>query len=162
MSTIPESHACSGFDLVSRVLDHPHGGIQALIDLAGGTETDWLEFKAAMVGRHEDRKNSERPYGEAIQEVAEDIADLIARFDENEKMNERPSFLGLTRVFSEHCEVTQTEMAVVLPKASDENGQRARGMQNPSDLDAGYDGHKGPGYQVQISQAYGGAGEEGA
>ena len=104
---------------------------------------------------------SKRPYGEAIQEVAEDIADLIARFGENGKMNERPSFLALTRVFSEHCEVTLTEMAVVLPKASDENGQSARVMQNPSDLDAGYDGHKGPGYQVQISQAYD-TGEEGA
>ena len=104
---------------------------------------------------------TKRPYGEAIQEVAEDIADLIARFGENEKMNGRPSFLALTRVFSEHCEVTVTEMAVVLPKASDENGQSARVMQNPSDLDAGYDGHKGPGYQVQISQAYD-TGEEGA
>ena len=104
---------------------------------------------------------NKRPYGEAIQEVATDIADLIARFGENEKMNGRPSFLALTRVFSEHCEVTVTEMAVVLPKASDENGQSARVMQNPSDLDAGYDGHKGPGYQVQISQAYD-TGEEGA
>jgi len=104
---------------------------------------------------------NKRPYGEAIQEAATDIADLIARFGENEKMNERPSFLALTRVFSEHCEVTVTEMAVVLPKASDENGQSARVMQNPSDLDAGYDGHKGPGYQVQISQAYD-TGEEGA
>ena len=104
---------------------------------------------------------NKQPYGEAIQEVAEDIADLIARFGENEKMNERPSFLALTRVFSEHCEVTVTEMAVVLPKASDENGQSARVMQNPSDFDAGYDGHKGPGYQVQISQAYD-TGEEGA
>jgi hypothetical protein len=104
---------------------------------------------------------NKRPYEETIQEVAEDIADLIARFGENEKMNERPSFLALTRVFSEHCEVTLTEMAVVLPKASDENGQSARVMQNPSDLDAGYNGHKGPGYQVQISQAYD-TGEEGA
>jgi|GEM_PF-625086 len=104
---------------------------------------------------------NKRPHAEAIQEVAEDIADLIARFGENEKMNGRPSFLALARVFTEHCEVTLTEMAVVRPKASDENGQSARVMQNPSDLDAGYDGHKGPGYQVQISQAYD-TGEEGA
>lgn len=103
---------------------------------------------------------NKRPYGEAIEEVAKDIADLIARFGENKKMNERPSFLALTRVFSEHCEVTLTGMVVVLAKASDENGQSARVMQNPSDLNAGYDGHKGPGYQVQISQAYDTGGEE--
>jgi Transposase DDE domain len=60
-------------------------------------------------------------------------------------VNGRPSFQALTRVFSENCEVTGTAMAVVQPKAADENGQSSRVMQNPSDLDAGYDGHKGPG-----------------
>jgi len=95
-----------------------------------------------------------RPYAESIQEVAQDIAELITRFEDDERMGSRPSFQALTRAFSEHCEVTQTEIAVVLAKAEDEKGQSARVMQNPSDLDAGYDGHKGPGYQVQISQAY--------
>ena len=97
---------------------------------------------------------STRPYEQSIQEVAEDIANLIARFGENEKMNARPSFQALTRVFSEHCEVTETQLAVVQAKASDANGQSSQVMQNPSDLDAGYDGHKGPGYKAQISQAY--------
>jgi len=97
---------------------------------------------------------STRPYEQAIQEVAEDIAELISRFCDNEKVNGRPSFQALTRVFSENCEVTGTAMAVVQPKAADENGKSSRVMQNPSDLDAGYDGHKGPGYQVQISQTY--------
>ena len=41
-----------------------------------------------------------------------------------------------------------------------DNGQSARVLQNSSDPEAGYDGHKGPGYQVQISQAYD-TGEEG-
>ena len=92
--------------------------------------------------------------------MAEDIASLIARFGDDENMNSRTSFAASMRVFSEHCEVTATEIAVVLPKAEDENGQSARVMQNPSDLEAGYDGHKGSGYQVQISQAYD-TGEEG-
>jgi len=37
------------------------------------------------------------------------------------------------------------DVSVVLLKATDGNGQSARVMQNPSDVDAGYDGHKGPG-----------------
>lgn len=49
--------ALSGFDLVTRVLDHPDGGDRSLIELAGGAETDWLEFRAAMGGRPEDSKN---------------------------------------------------------------------------------------------------------
>ena len=101
-----------------------------------------------------------RPYEESIQEVAEDLAMLIGGFAEDEKMNARPSYQSLVRVFDEHCEVTEKELAKVLPKAEDENGQSARVLQNPSDPEAGYDGHKGPGYQVQISQAYD-TGEEG-
>jgi hypothetical protein len=103
---------------------------------------------------------AKRPYAESIQEVARDIAELISRFTDDESMGSRASFKALTRAFSEHCEVTEGEIAVVLAKAEDEKGQSARVMQNPSDLDAGYDGHKGPGYQVQISQAYD-TGEEG-
>lgn len=34
-------------ELVSRVLNHPSGGLQALIDLAKGAEVEWLELKAA-------------------------------------------------------------------------------------------------------------------
>ena len=33
------------------------------------------------------------------------------------------------------------------------SGGRAHCLQNPSDTDAGYSGHKGPGHQVQIAQA---------
>jgi hypothetical protein len=103
---------------------------------------------------------STRPYEQSIREVAEDIAELISRFCEDENITARTSYTALTRVFTEHCEVGEETIAVVLPKAIDENGQSARVMQNPSDVDAGYDGHKGPGYQVQISQAYD-TGEEG-
>lgn len=34
-------------ELAQRVLRHPRGGFQALLDLAGGGENEWLEFKAA-------------------------------------------------------------------------------------------------------------------
>ncbi len=95
-----------------------------------------------------------RPYQEAIQEVAEDMAELIARFGERDAIAARSSFKALARAFSEHCEVMCEETAVVRPKAVDDNGQSAQVMQNPSDLDAGFDGHKGPGYQVQLAQAY--------
>ena len=95
-----------------------------------------------------------RPYEESIQEVAEDIAELISRFGEDENIIGRSSYKALARAFTEHCEVGVETIAIVLPKATDEKGQSAGVMQNPSDVDAGYDGHKGPGYQVQLSQAY--------
>lgn len=53
------SEELTGFDLVNSVLHHPKGGVDALLRLAGEGETEWLEFKAAMVGRPEDRKGNE-------------------------------------------------------------------------------------------------------
>jgi|GEM_PF-5605053 len=63
----------SGHDLVTHVLDHPDGGVEALIDLAGGSETDWLEFKAAMIGRPEDRKNPNENDADGHWHVAEAV-----------------------------------------------------------------------------------------
>lgn len=95
-----------------------------------------------------------RSYQEDLQQAARDMAELIGCFSENDEVSARSSFKSLVRVFTEHCEVTEEEIAVVLPKAEDENAQSARVLQNPSDPDAGYDGHKGPGFQVQLAQAY--------
>lgn len=73
MSPLPPPLTCSGYELVSKVLDHPAGGIEALVDLAGGGETDWLEFKAAMVGRPEDRKNPKENDADGYWNVAEAV-----------------------------------------------------------------------------------------
>ena len=73
MSPRPPPLTCSGYELVSKVLDHPAGGVEALVDLAGGGETDWLEFKAAMVGRPEDRKNPKENDADGYWNVAEAV-----------------------------------------------------------------------------------------
>lgn len=49
-----------GYTLACRVLDHPGGGVAQLIELARGGETDWLELKAAMTGRPQDRLPGEK------------------------------------------------------------------------------------------------------
>jgi len=95
-----------------------------------------------------------QPYEQSIQQVAQDIGELIARFGENEAITARSSYAALVRVFSEHCEVTCEERMEIKPKAQDENGQSSQVMQNPSDPGAGYSGHKGAGYQAQFAQTY--------
>lgn len=65
------------------------------------------------------------------------------------------------RPYEESIQEVAEDLAMLIGGfAEDENGQSARVLQNSSDPEAGYDGHKGPGYQVQISQAYD-TGEEG-
>lgn len=93
-------------------------------------------------------------YQESIQQAGEDIGDIIARLSENEALNHWASYLALERVFREQCEITSAGEIKISPKAEDENGQSSQVLQNPSDPGTGFSGHKGAGYQVQLSQAH--------
>ena len=77
------------------------------------------------------------------QQVAEDMRDLVNRFADHADLSTRPSYQALVTVFSQQCEIVEDKIIV---KAK--TGGRC--VQNPSDLDATYDGHKGQGYKVQL------------
>jgi hypothetical protein len=79
------------------------------------------------------------------QQVAEDMHALIERFSQDASHAGRETYKTLERIFYEQCEVQEAKVVI---KAKP-GGQV---MQNPSDPDATRDGHKGPGYQVQISE----------
>ena len=79
------------------------------------------------------------------QTVAEDLLMLVSRFVDDEKVSHRGSYKAMARVLDEQCDV-QEETVVVKTKTGGDV------MQNPSDPDATYDGHKGPGHQAQISE----------
>ena len=83
-----------------------------------------------------------------LQQVAEDARDLLAVFHDDVAMSKRPSYLALARAFADHCEVIEDRVTVRAKSRSDS-------LQNPSDLDATYDGHKGQGYQVQLAETCG-------
>jgi hypothetical protein len=81
------------------------------------------------------------------QTVAEDLLYIVNLFSDDEAVADRTSFQALCRVLEEQCTVSEDKTDVaVKPKTG------GKVMQNPSDPDATYDGHKGPGYQVQISE----------
>jgi len=86
------------------------------------------------------------------QQVADDMYALIQRFSDDERHNARASYLALTRVFEEQCEVRENKTVV-----KEKTGGRV--MQNPSDPEATYDGKKGSGYQVQLSETCDGDGQ---
>ncbi len=86
---------------------------------------------------------------ETLQRTAEDLLLLVEMFRNDEAVTRMASYRMLRRLLSEQCEV----------KGEDEDGQvevkppkgiRSDSLQNPSDPDASYDGHKGQGYQVQL------------
>ena len=84
------------------------------------------------------------------QTVAEDLLFLVNRFSDDEAVAHRPSYGSMRRVLEEQCTVSEDKTDVEV-KAN--TGGKV--MQNPSDPDATYDGHKGPGYQVQIAETCG-------
>jgi hypothetical protein len=79
------------------------------------------------------------------QQVAEDLYELLRRFAAPSPHAQRSSYQAMERIFHEQCEVRHEKVQLKAHAGSDV-------MQNPSDPDATYDGHKGPGYQVQIAE----------
>ena len=51
----------NGYDFASYILNHPQGGVEALLHLSGNGESSWLELKAGMCLLPEDEKRGEKP-----------------------------------------------------------------------------------------------------
>jgi len=79
------------------------------------------------------------------QTVAEDLLALVSRFAEQEAVTSRSTYKAMKRILEEQCDVLEEQV-----KLKDKPGGSV--MQNPSDPDAGYDGHKGPGHQAQLAE----------
>jgi len=91
------------------------------------------------------------------QQVAEDMHFLVEGFADDPETARRRTYKKLVQVFEEQCDV-------VRPKTEVEGGARAEPIvevkkhtggdviQNPSDPEATCDGHKGPGYKVQLAE----------
>ena len=84
---------------------------------------------------------------ELRQSIAEDLAYLVERYRRNKDHNSRSTYLMLVKVFEQQCEVVAGKVEV-----KKKTGGNI--ICNPSDPDATFDGHKGSGYQVQLSETY--------
>jgi hypothetical protein len=79
------------------------------------------------------------------QQAAEDLHFVITRFADRPDHTSRSTYKALITIFGQQCELSDDTVVVKTKTGGD-------CVQNPSDLDASYDGHKGPGYQVQIAE----------
>jgi len=84
--------------------------------------------------------------------VSADLFHLVEQFKDNPEVKGMHSYKLLERVLKEQCNVKDDGTAVELkcPKEIPSDS-----LQNPSDPDATYSGHKGQGYQVQVMETYG-------
>jgi hypothetical protein len=87
-----------------------------------------------------------------LEAAARDVAWLVSRFQEDKDVGALASFGLLRRLFEEQCEVVHAPGAdpIGVPVPAEEVASTS--LQNPSDPDATYSGHKGQGYQVQLAE----------
>lgn len=90
-----------------------------------------------------------------LSEVAADLFHLASRFSGDKELACMTSFQLLLRVLNEQCHVTKSEAGEPLEfTVRPAKEISSDSLQNPSDPDAGYDAHKGQGYQVQVMETY--------
>jgi Transposase DDE domain len=79
------------------------------------------------------------------QQAAEDLQWIMERFAKCADMAGRTSYKALVTIFNQQCELSAGKVVVKAKTGGD-------CMQNPSDAGAGYNAHKGQGYQVQLAE----------
>lgn len=93
--------------------------------------------------------------------VSKDLFQVVQHFLDDPGVKAMHSYSLLLRVLNEQCRVKETadgQLVEIAVKPSKEIPSDS--LQNPSDPDAGYSGHKGQGYQVQIMETYSTEAEE--
>ena len=89
-----------------------------------------------------------------LKQVSEDLFSLIEQFKDHSSVGSMHSYKLMQRVLAEQCTLESSDdgdSKVVVKKPAD---IPSTSLQNPSDPDASYDGHKGQGYQVQVMETY--------
>ena len=84
-----------------------------------------------------------------LKQVSHDLFDLCQFFKDFPEVQNMNSYALLLRVLNEQCTITGNTVAAKPAKEI-----RSNTLQNPSDPDATYDGHKGKGYQVQVMETW--------
>ena len=86
--------------------------------------------------------------------LANDVFNLVERFTGNEPVITMTSYQLLARLLKEQCIVARVDTHTTQVSVKANKDVPSDSLQNPSDPDAGYDGHKGKGYQVQVAESY--------
>ncbi len=89
-----------------------------------------------------------------LKQVSRDLFDLVEQFKDQTAVSAMHSYKLMQRVLSDQCRVDTDDAGsthVTIKKPAEIPSDS---LQNPSDPDATYSGHKGQGYQVQIMETF--------
>lgn len=91
--------------------------------------------------------------------LADDVFTLVERFTGNEPVVTMTSYQFLVRLLKEQCILQRVDTHTTQVSVKENKDVSSDSLQNPSDPDAGYNGYKGQGYQVQVAESYGTSGD---
>ena len=101
-------------------------------------------YESAQARLFADAKDTEAR-ARCRQQAAEDLRFVIDHFADRADLVKRSTYQVLITIFDQQCELSDGKIVVKAKTGGD-------CVQNPSDPDATFDGHKGQGYQVQIAE----------
>ncbi len=121
-----------------------------------GKEYDALGEIALRYDKKSDGTFAVKPTDSArkLAERGDDCFYLVERFKEHEAVSKMDKYKQLVRMFTDQCVVEKDDnnaVKVVIKASKDVSSDS---LQNPSDPEAGYCGHKGKGYQMQVMETY--------
>ena len=117
----------------------------------------WDQIDAELIERYCGKKAKECFAGikpsqskKVLSDVASDLYRLVVAFKDSRRVADMSSYKLLCRIVKEQCDIQPDgSIEVKAPKTIPSDS-----LQNPSDPDATYSGHKGQGYQVQVMETY--------
>jgi len=94
-----------------------------------------------------------------LKDVSKELYELVEQFKAVSEVTDMHSYKLMARVLHEQCDLTPSDVKdpVTVKKPKDIPSDS---LQNPSDPDATYSGHKGQGYQVQVVETFSNDGEK--
>jgi len=87
-----------------------------------------------------------------LKQVSRDLFELVEQFKNTAEVSAMYSYKLLARILKDQCNLTEDKDNPVELKKRKQIASDS--LQNPSDPDATYSGHKGQGYQVQVMETY--------
>jgi len=124
-------------------------------ELYGKVDADIISRYMTKQGRSGFAMVKPSASSKCLEDLADDLFTLVEQFKNEDAVTAMSSYHKLVRLLKDQC-VTPAD------DGKDDGGVKIKpnkgiasdSMQNPSDPDAGYDGHKGEGYQSQIMETY--------
>ncbi len=86
--------------------------------------------------------------------VSADLFDLIEQFKDQAAVCAMHSYQQMQRVLAEQCQVAEDPSGGPRVTVTPPTGVTADSLQNPSDHDSSYTGHKGQAYLVQVMETF--------